>query len=159
MLGLSLRKVGPGIFCTTMHRRIFGKTSDPHIISSTVLPQCSGSWFFVFPILKIVMKGMRLEAVSSRFLGHSVHCMSDVNVVLKRAGTILSDDINTFFIFFVWFLWPKFGNLIVTLCTTRRATCIQQTSAFCIFKTTGLLGTVFWIYCPYWSITLSQIKE
>jgi hypothetical protein len=29
-----------------------------------------------------------------RFLGRSIHCMSDVNVVRKRAGTVLSDSIN-----------------------------------------------------------------
>jgi hypothetical protein len=44
--------------------------------------------------------------------------MSDVNIMLKRAGTILSDGNNKcyFIFFFVVFLWPQFGNLIVTLC-------------------------------------------
>jgi hypothetical protein len=44
-LGLSFRKVDPGIFCTTMHRHIlrtlspsFGKMRDPRVISSTLLP-------------------------------------------------------------------------------------------------------------------------
>jgi hypothetical protein len=31
----------------------------------------------------------------------------------EAGGTIMSDGIN---IFFVCFLWPQFGNLIVTLC-------------------------------------------
>jgi hypothetical protein len=43
--------------------------------------------------------------------------MSNVNVMRKGAGTILSNGINKYFLsFFVWFLWPQFGNLIVTLC-------------------------------------------
>jgi hypothetical protein len=29
-----------------------------------------------------------------RFLGHSIRCMSDVNFVRKRAGTVFSDGIN-----------------------------------------------------------------
>jgi hypothetical protein len=33
-----------------------------------------------------------------RFLGHSIRCMSYVNVVRKRAGTILSDGINKYFL-------------------------------------------------------------
>jgi hypothetical protein len=32
----------------------------------------------------------------SVFLGHSVHHMSDVNIVQKRAGIILSDGINIY---------------------------------------------------------------
>jgi hypothetical protein len=58
------------------------------------------------------MKGTRFEAVSSiqqtvtrelkairedSFLGHSIRCTCDVNVVRKRAGTILSDGINKYF--------------------------------------------------------------
>jgi hypothetical protein len=35
---------------------------------------------------------------------------------LPRAPSILSNGIK---IFFVWFLWPQFGNLIVTLCIAR----------------------------------------
>jgi hypothetical protein len=43
--------------------------------------------------------------------------MRDVNVVRKRAGTTLSDDINKYLLLFLYgFLWPQFGNLIVTLC-------------------------------------------
>jgi hypothetical protein len=42
--------------------------------------------------------------------------MSDVNVVRERAGTILSDGINKYFLYFLCVLWPQFGNLIVTLC-------------------------------------------
>jgi hypothetical protein len=45
-----------------------------------------------------------------------VSCMSDVNVVRNRAGTILSDDINKYLSSFVLFLRPQFGNLIVTPC-------------------------------------------
>jgi hypothetical protein len=40
--------------------------------------------------------------------------MSDVNVVWGRAGVILSNGINKYFL--CGFLWPHFGNLIVTLC-------------------------------------------
>jgi hypothetical protein len=43
--------------------------------------------------------------------------MNDVIVVRKRAGTILSDENNNFFMFLRVFLWPQFRNLIVTLCT------------------------------------------
>jgi hypothetical protein len=42
-------------------------------------------------------------------------CPSFQNDVPERVGTILSDDINIFVIFIVSFLWPQFGNLIVTL--------------------------------------------
>jgi hypothetical protein len=58
------------------------------------------------------MKGTRFEAVLSiqqtvtrelkalrekkRFLGHSIRCMSDVNIMRKRAGTILSEGINKY---------------------------------------------------------------
>jgi hypothetical protein len=55
------------------------------------------------------LKGMREEAFSRT----SDHCMSDVNVVRKRAGTILNDGINKYHVSF--FLWLQFGNLIVTL--------------------------------------------
>jgi hypothetical protein len=38
--------------------------------------------------------------------------MSDVNVVPKRAGTILSNGINKYFLSFLCgFLWPQFRNL------------------------------------------------
>jgi hypothetical protein len=41
--------------------------------------------------------------------------MSNVNVVWKGVGTILS--INKYFLSFLCgFLWPQFRNLIVTLC-------------------------------------------
>jgi hypothetical protein len=40
--------------------------------------------------------------------------------VRKRMGTILSEGVNKCFLYFLCgFLWPQFGNLIVTLCTTR----------------------------------------
>jgi hypothetical protein len=43
--------------------------------------------------------------------------MSDVNVVRKRAGTVLSyDGIDKYSLSFLCVLWPQFGNLIVTLC-------------------------------------------
>jgi hypothetical protein len=43
--------------------------------------------------------------------------MSDINVVRKEAGTILSDGINKYFLSFLCgLLWSQFGNLIVTLC-------------------------------------------
>jgi hypothetical protein len=39
--------------------------------------------------------------------------------VQKRAGTILSDGINTYILSFLCgFSWPQFGNLIVTLFTS-----------------------------------------
>jgi hypothetical protein len=98
---------------------------DPHVIPADL---------FLFPELKISMKGMRFEAVSSvqqtvtrelrrygkkRFLGHLILCMSDVNVVRKQAGIILSDGINIFLSFLCGFLWPQFGNLLVTLCIQK----------------------------------------
>jgi hypothetical protein len=72
-LGLTFRTVGPGIFYTTMYRRIlrrclrvFGETRDPHVIPSTLLPWFTASWlFFLFPKLKNTMKGTRFEAVSA----------------------------------------------------------------------------------------------
>jgi hypothetical protein len=71
-LGLSFGKVGPGIFCTTMHRRIFGgylrvfdEPRDPRVFLSTLLPWFSADWLSLFPKLNIVMKWMRFEAVSS----------------------------------------------------------------------------------------------
>jgi hypothetical protein len=43
--------------------------------------------------------------------------MSDVNVMRKRAGTVLSDGVNKHFLSLLCgFLWHQFGNLIVTLC-------------------------------------------
>jgi hypothetical protein len=33
--------------------------------------------------------------------------MSDTNFVQKRAGTILTEGINKYFLLFVWFLWPQ----------------------------------------------------
>jgi hypothetical protein len=33
-----------------------------------------------------------------RFLGHSIRCMSDVNVGPKQAGTVMSDGINKYFL-------------------------------------------------------------
>jgi hypothetical protein len=36
---------------------------------------------------------------------HSISCISDINDVLKQAGTSLSDDTNNLIIFFVWLLW------------------------------------------------------
>jgi hypothetical protein len=48
--------------------------------------------------------------------------MSDVNIVQKQAGTILSDDIYKYFfyLFCVVLLWHQFRNLIVTLCTLSK---------------------------------------
>jgi hypothetical protein len=71
---------------------------------------------FLFSKLKIAMKGMRFEAVSliqqtvmkelkaiweEAFLGHSIHCMSNVNIAQKWAGIILSDGINKYFLSFL----------------------------------------------------------
>jgi hypothetical protein len=64
-------------------------------------------------------EGTRFEAVSliqqtvtrelkaiekKRFLGHSIRCINDVNVVRNRAGTLLSDCINKYFYLFVVFM-------------------------------------------------------
>jgi hypothetical protein len=38
--------------------------------------------------------------VKKRFLRNKIRCMSDVNFVRKRAGTILSDGINKYFYLF-----------------------------------------------------------
>lgn len=61
------------------------------------------------------MNGMRFEAFTDptdcdkriegdtgrSFLGHLIHCTSDVNVVPNQEGTVMSDGINKyFFIFF-----------------------------------------------------------
>jgi hypothetical protein len=41
------------------------------------------------------------------FLRHLIHCMSDVNAVLKQAGTIPSDGINNYILYF----WCSFYGL------------------------------------------------
>jgi hypothetical protein len=71
---------------------------------------------FLFPKSKIAMKGTRFEIVSSilqtltrelkaireeAFSGTSNRCMSDLNVVRKRARTMLSDGINEYFLTFL----------------------------------------------------------
>jgi hypothetical protein len=71
-LGLSFREVGPGIFCTTMHRRILralslsfrrNEGSPCYPIHPTPLTY---RWLtFLFPKLKIGVKGTRFEFVSS----------------------------------------------------------------------------------------------
>jgi hypothetical protein len=43
--------------------------------------------------------------------------MSDVNVVPKTAGAILSDSSNTYIKIVVCFSFLQFGNLSVTICT------------------------------------------
>jgi hypothetical protein len=140
-LGLNFRKVDPGVFCTTMHWRIlwafsmsFWRNEGSPCYPSHPTPPIYHQLTFLFPKLKIGMKRNKIQGCfiyltdcdertegdtgRSIFLGHSIHCISDVNVVWKPAGTILSDGINKYFyLFFVWFLWPQFGNLIVTLCT------------------------------------------
>jgi hypothetical protein len=79
--------------------------------------------FFLFHKLKISMNGMtsinprgcseRIEGDvgKKRLFGHFIHCMGDVNVVPTWAGTILSDGINEYFIFYVWILWFQFKNM------------------------------------------------
>jgi hypothetical protein len=74
------------------------------------------------------MKGMRFKAVSLikqtvtrelKAIREEVfsHCMSDVNVAPKEAGTTLSEGINKYCLYFLCgFLWPQFRILIVTLC-------------------------------------------
>jgi hypothetical protein len=62
------------------------------------------------------MKGMKFEAASSiqqtvtrelkaiwekAFFSDMIHCMSDVNVVHKEAGTIMSDGIDKYFLSFL----------------------------------------------------------
>jgi hypothetical protein len=57
--------------------------------------------------------------------------MSDVDVVQKWAGTILSDGINKYFLSFLCsFLWPQFGNLIVTLCIYICVPAYVKTNAY-----------------------------
>jgi hypothetical protein len=51
--------------------------------------------------------------------------MSNVNVVRKRAGTILSDGINKYFYLFCVVLWFQFGNLIVTLYIPQASSCLE----------------------------------
>jgi hypothetical protein len=107
-LGPSFRKVGPGIFCTTMHRLIL-RVLSPSFRRNEVSPCYSVHpslliyrWLiFLFPKLKIPLKGRysRLLHGSNRlgreqwrryekksFPGHSMSFMSDVNVVVKQAG-------------------------------------------------------------------------
>jgi hypothetical protein len=43
------------------------------------------------------------------FSWHSIRCMSNVNIVRKWVGTILSDGINKFF--FVWFFMVSVWEL------------------------------------------------
>jgi hypothetical protein len=43
--------------------------------------------------------------IKKRFLGHSTRCTSDVNVVRKRAGTILRDGINEYYLSFCVFFY------------------------------------------------------
>jgi hypothetical protein len=71
-VGLSFRKVGPGIFCTTMHRSIFpslspsfwrNEGSQCYPIHPTPLIWRRPAFFF--HKLKIAMKAMRFEAVAS----------------------------------------------------------------------------------------------
>jgi hypothetical protein len=48
-----------------------------------------------------------------RFLWHSISCMKDVNVVTKRARTILSGSINKYcFTFCVWFLMVSVREIV-----------------------------------------------
>jgi hypothetical protein len=113
--------------------RAFGKTRDPCVIPSTLLPWFSANWPFFFLKLKMQWKGWdsRLFHQSNRlwwenwrryvkksFPGHSICCTSNVNDVQRRAGTILSDGTNKYFLSLLCgFSWPQFGNLIATLCT------------------------------------------
>jgi hypothetical protein len=58
------------------------------------------------------LKAIREEA----FPGQLICCVSDVNIILKWARTILSDDINRYSLFFLCgFMCRQFGNWIVTL--------------------------------------------
>jgi hypothetical protein len=70
-LGLSFGKVGPGIFCMTMHQcilrvlslRFWLKVEFPYYPIHPTLIYCRLTC--LFPELKIVTKGTRFEAVSS----------------------------------------------------------------------------------------------
>jgi hypothetical protein len=100
-----------GVVSEFMAKRGIPVLSHPHY-SLDLAP----AGHFLFNKLKIAMKGTRFEAVSSihqtvtrelkgygkkRFLGHPIRYMRDVNVVRKRAGTILSYDINNFLCVFM----------------------------------------------------------
>jgi uncharacterized protein (DUF427 family) len=78
------------------------------------------------------MKGTRLAAVSplqqivttelkKRFLGHSIRCMSDVNVARKWARSIrvLSDPINKYLLSFLYGFFIVSVRELVTLCTSK----------------------------------------
>jgi hypothetical protein len=90
------------------------KQGIPVLYHPPYSPDLAPADSFLCPKLKIAMKGTRFEAVSSiqqivtgvlkaireeAFLGHSIRCMSDVNVVRKRARTMLTDGINKYFFF------------------------------------------------------------
>jgi hypothetical protein len=68
------------------------------------------SRFRAVPLIQqTVMKELR--RYKKRFLGHSIHCMGDANVVQKHTGTTLTGCVNKyFFSFFVWFYDPSLGG-------------------------------------------------
>jgi hypothetical protein len=77
------------------------------------------------------------------FLGCSIRCMSDVNVVGKRAGTILSDHINKYFLSFYVFL----------MASVRELNC-QTVLSFYVFLMASVrelnCHTVFLFMCFLW---------
>jgi hypothetical protein len=128
-LGLSFRKVGTGIFYTTMHRRIlralspsFWRNEGPSFIPSTLLIWFSAGWLFFISWIKNCderdeIRGCSIDPTdcderTEGDTGRSVFSgMSDVNVVKKRAGTLLSDSINKhFFIFCMVFYGLSSGT-------------------------------------------------
>lgn len=75
-------------------------------------------------------KAIQEEAFSQTL----VCCMSDVNIVLKRVKTILSDGINKYiYLFLLNFLCPQLGNLIVTMCIQLQTLKKRMHFLFCIF--------------------------
>jgi hypothetical protein len=104
-LGLRLRKVGPGIFCTTIHRHILLALSLSfwqNVIPFTLPPWFSAGWLFYCDErdkvqLFHISSGLWWE--NWRRYRHSVYCMNDVNIVPLWAETVLSEDINKYLSF------------------------------------------------------------
>lgn len=86
------------------------------MLSHPFYSQFNAGWLFYFLNKKLRWKGQdsKLFNQSNRlwwenwrpygkkcFLGHSIRCISDANIVRKQMGTILSDGINKYFLTFL----------------------------------------------------------
>jgi hypothetical protein len=68
------------------------------------------------------LKAIREEAFSQAFNSLGERCSK------RCAGAILNDGIDKYFLFFcVWFLWPRFENLIVYRNKSETSAHINQT--------------------------------